>query len=139
MSALPFRLFFREGNGVFYPGYKWAPFTRIIVRGVRHYSKLRRDAAVRVLPAAFAHDPERLSRFQRETKMLASLNHSNIATIHGLDRSMNYLVMELVSAETLAERVKRGGAVPIEQALAICQQIAEAWKPLTRKASFTAT
>jgi Tol biopolymer transport system component len=93
-----------------------------------HDTKLGRDVAIKVLPEAFAHDPERLSRFQREAKMLASLNHPNIATIHGLEQTngTSYLVMELVSGETLAERVKRDGAVPIEEALAICKQIAEA-------------
>jgi serine/threonine protein kinase len=93
-----------------------------------HDTKLGRDVAIKVLPEAFAHDPERLSRFQREAKMLAALNHSNIATIHGLEQSngTSYLVMELVTGETLADRVKREGAVPIEEALAIAKQIAEA-------------
>src|ERR1700730_1513363 len=74
-----------------------------------------------------AHDPERLSRFQREAKMLASLNHPNIATIHGLEQfgDTSYLVMELVSGETLAERVK-AGPLPIDEALKIAVQIAEA-------------
>ena len=77
-----------------------------------HDTKLGRDVAIKVLPEAFAHDPERLSRFQREAKMLASLNHPNIATIYGLEQSngTSYLVMELVSGETLQERVKRDGA-----------------------------
>src|SRR5580658_8939125 len=93
-----------------------------------HDTKLGRDVAIKVLPEAFAHDPERLSRFQREAKMLAALNHPNIATIHGLEQSngTSYLVMELVAGETLAERVKREGALPVEEALAICKQIAEA-------------
>src|SRR5579863_2932152 len=93
-----------------------------------HDTKLGRDVAIKVLPEAFAHDPERLSRFQREAKMLAALNHPNIATIHGLEQSSgtSYLVMELVSGETLQERVKRDGAVPVEEALAIAKQIAEA-------------
>ena len=93
-----------------------------------HDTKLGRDVAIKVLPEAFAHDPEKLARFQREAKMLASLNHPNIATIYGLEQSngTSYLVMELVSGETLAERVKREGEVPIEEALAICKQIAEA-------------
>jgi serine/threonine protein kinase len=93
-----------------------------------HDTKLGRDVAIKVLPEAFAHDAERLSRFEREAKMLASLNHPNIATIHGLEQSngTSYLVMELVSGETLAERVKRDGAVPMEEALAIAKQIAEA-------------
>ena len=93
-----------------------------------HDTKLGRDVAIKVLPEAFAHDAERLSRFQREAKMLAALNHPNIATIHGLEQSggTSYLVMELVSGETLAERVKREGAVPVEESLAIAKQIAEA-------------
>ena len=72
--------------------------------------------------------PKRLSRFQREAKMLAALNHPNIATIYGLEQSngTSYLVMELVSGETLQERVKREGPVPIEESLAIAKQIAEA-------------
>src|ERR1700675_2222957 len=93
-----------------------------------HDTKLGRDVAIKVLPEAFAHDPERLSRFQREAKLLASLNHPNIATIHGLEDSngTSYLVMELVPGETLAQRIKRDGAVPVEEALTIGKQIAEA-------------
>jgi len=93
-----------------------------------HDTKLGRDVAIKVLPEAVAHDADRLSRFQREAKMLAALNHPNIATIHGLEQSgsTSYLVMELVSGETLQDRVKREGAVPVEEALAIANQIAEA-------------
>ena len=93
-----------------------------------HDTKLGRDVAIKVLPEAVAHDAERLARFQREAKMLASLNHPNIATIHGLEQSGNthYLVMELVPGDTLQQRVKRDGPVPIEEALAIAKQIAEA-------------
>ena len=93
-----------------------------------HDTKLGRDVAIKVLPEAFAHDPERLSRFQREAKMLAALNHPNIATIHGLEQSngTSYLVMELVSGENLADRIKREGAVPVEESLTIAKQIAEA-------------
>src|SRR6202163_4838010 len=93
-----------------------------------HDTKLGRDVAIKVLPEAFAHDPQRLSRFQREAKMLASLNHPNIAAIYGLeeDAGRSYLVMELVPGKTLAEHVKRDGPVPIEEALAIFKQIAEA-------------
>src|ERR1700687_4674786 len=100
-----------------------------------HDTKLGRDVAIKVLPEAFAHDADRLSRFQREAKMLAALNHPNIATIHGLEQSggTSYLVMELVPGETLAERIKRGGAVPIEEALAIAKQIAEALKAAHEK------
>ena len=93
-----------------------------------HDTRLGRDVTIKVLPEAFAQDPERLARFQREAKMLAALNHPNIATIYGLEQSgaTNYLVMELVSGENLAERIKREGAFPIEEALAIARQIAEA-------------
>ena len=93
-----------------------------------HDTKLGRDVAIKVLPEAFAHDAERLSRFQREAKMLAALNHPNIATIYGLEQSddTHFLIMELVAGETLAERIKREEKVPVEEALAIAQQIAEA-------------
>ena len=93
-----------------------------------HDTKLGRDVAIKVLPEAFAHDADRLSRFQREAKMLASLNHPNIATIYGLEQSggTSYLVMELVPGETLQERVKREGPVPVEETLVIAKQIAEA-------------
>jgi Tol biopolymer transport system component len=92
-----------------------------------HDTKLGRDVAIKVLPANFVNDPERLSRFQREARMLAQLNHTNIATIYGLEQSggTSYLVMELVSGATLAERVK-AGPLPIEEALKIAIQIAEA-------------
>src|ERR1700722_13377022 len=80
-----------------------------------HDTKLGRDVAIKVLPDAFAHDPERLSRFQREAKMLAALNHPNIATIYGLEQSggTSYLVMELVAGETLQELVTRDGPVAV--------------------------
>src|SRR5216684_4448439 len=93
-----------------------------------HDTKLGRDVAIKVLPEAFAHDPQRLARFQREAKLLASLNHPNIATIHGLEESngTQYLVMELVPGETLRERIAREGALPVEEALGIARQIAEA-------------
>src|SRR6202163_4584347 len=93
-----------------------------------HDTKLGRDVAIKVLPEAFARDPEKLSRFQREAKLLASLNHPNIATIHGLEDSngTSYLVMELVPGEDLAERARRDGAGPAEEASVIAKQIAEA-------------
>jgi len=93
-----------------------------------HDTKLGRDVAIKVLPEEFAHDPERLSRFQREAKMLAALNHPNIAHIYGLEESAGavYLVMELVPGDTLADRIKRDGAIPVDEALAIAKQIAEA-------------
>src|SRR5579863_9612411 len=90
-------------------------------------TQLGRDVAIKVLPANFVNDPERLSRFQREARMLAALNHPNIATIYGLEQTSGVacLVMELVPGETLAERVK-AGPVPVEDALKIAAQIAEA-------------
>src|ERR1700728_1234006 len=91
-------------------------------------TKLGREVAIKVLPAEFAHDPERLSRFQREAKILASLNHPNIAAIYGLEENAgtSYLVMELVPGETLAERIKRGGAIPEDETLTIARQMAQA-------------
>jgi serine/threonine-protein kinase len=92
-----------------------------------HDTMLGREVAIKVLPANFVNDPERLSRFQREARMLAALNHANIATIYGLEQSggVTCLVMELVPGETLAERVK-AGPLPMEEALKIAEQIAEA-------------
>ena len=90
-------------------------------------TKLHRDVAIKVLPEVFASDPERMLRFSREAQVLASLNHPNIAAIHGLEESegRRALVMELVEGETLAERLVRG-PVPPEEALGIARQIAEA-------------
>ena len=90
-------------------------------------SKLGRDVAIKVLPDEFAQDEERLRRFQREAKVLASLNHPNIAAIYGLEQSgeTHYLVLELVPGETLAERIARG-PIPVEEALGIAIKIAEA-------------
>jgi eukaryotic-like serine/threonine-protein kinase len=90
-------------------------------------TKLGRNVAIKVLPEAFAHDGERLSRFQREARMLAALNHPNIATIFGLEQcgDVHYLVMELVPGQTLAERLTIG-PFGIEEALKIGGQIAEA-------------
>jgi hypothetical protein len=90
-------------------------------------TKLGRDVAVKVLPAGLIHDADRLTRFQREARMLAALNHPNIATIHGLEQSdsMHYLVMELVPGETLALRISKG-AVPVQEALKVACQLTEA-------------
>src|ERR1051325_2862601 len=90
-------------------------------------TKLGRSVAIKFLPEVFSHDTERVARFQREARVLASLNHTNIAAIHGVEEidSRHFLVMELVSGETLADRIKRG-AIPIEEALPIAKQIAEA-------------
>jgi eukaryotic-like serine/threonine-protein kinase len=90
-------------------------------------SKLGRDVALKVLPDAFARDAGRMARFQREAKLLASLNHTNIATIHGLEDSgkTQALVMELVEGPTLADRI-RLGPIPMDEALQIAKQIADA-------------
>jgi serine/threonine protein kinase len=92
-------------------------------------AKLGRDVALKLLPDAFARDAERTARFQREAKVLASLNHTNIALIYGLEDSgaTHALVMELVEGPTLADRIKRG-AIPIDEALPIAKQICEALK-----------
>lgn len=89
-------------------------------------SKLNRDVALKVLPAAFANDAERMARFHREAQVLASLNHPNIAAIYGLEESsgIRALVMELVEGPTLAERIAQG-PIPLEEALTIARQIAE--------------
>jgi Tol biopolymer transport system component len=88
--------------------------------------KLNRQVALKILPDSFAHDRERLSRFDREAKLLASLNHPNIAAIYGLEeaRDKKFLVLELVEGETLAQRIKKG-RLPMVEALELCRQIAE--------------
>ena len=88
---------------------------------------LGRDVAIKILPDAFTADPDRLARFEREARVLAALNHPNIATIHGVEESdgVRGIVMELVEGETLAERIQRG-PLPIAEALNIARQIAEA-------------
>lgn len=89
-------------------------------------SRLDRDVALKLLPEKFARDTERMARFEREAKVLASLNHPNIASIYGLEESngARALVMELVEGVTLAERIKRG-PLPLDEALPIAKQIAE--------------
>ncbi len=88
---------------------------------------LGRDVAIKILPEEFAKDAERVARFQREAKVLASLNHPNIAAIYGLEQSerKNFLVLELVDGETLADRIK-AGPIPVEESLKLALQIAEA-------------
>jgi len=95
-------------------------------------AKLGRDVAIKVLPAALAQDAERLARFEREAKLLASLNHPNIAHVYGFESAaleggsgVHFLAMELVEGEDLAERLKRG-PLPIDEALPIAKQVAEA-------------
>ena len=93
-----------------------------------HDSKLGRDVAIKTLPPEFARDPERLARFRREARALATLNRPNIAAIYGLEESDNVdcLVLELVEGETLAERIQRIGPLPVEKALDYARQVAEA-------------
>jgi serine/threonine protein kinase len=90
-------------------------------------SKLNRDVALKILPARFGNDAARMARFRREAQVLASLNHSNIGSIYGLEESNNLrvLVLELVEGPTVADRITEG-AIPLEQALVIARQIAEA-------------
>ena len=86
-------------------------------------TKLNRDVAIKVLPAAFAQDGERVARFRREAQVLASLNHPNVAAIYGLEESDGVLALalELVEGEDLAERLTRG-AIPVDEAVAIAKQ-----------------
>ncbi len=90
-------------------------------------TRLGRDVAIKVLPESFQQDAERLVRFQREAQLLAALSHANIAAIHGLEESNGavHLVLELVPGETLAQKLSRG-RLPLEEALAICRQVADA-------------
>src|SRR6266852_1943016 len=89
--------------------------------------RLARDVALKVLPEAFAADTERMARFEREAKVLASLNHPNVAAIYGFEESnsVRALVLELVEGPTLAERIAQG-PLPIEEALPIAKQICDA-------------
>ena len=90
-------------------------------------TKLDRDVALKVLPQAFTDDPDRLARFEREAKVLASLNHPNIGHIYGLEEAegQKALVLELVEGPTLADRIAQG-PIPVAEALPIAKQIAEA-------------
>ena len=104
---------------------------------------LGRQVAIKILPDAFASDPERLARFEREAKTLASLNHPHIAQIYGLDRqdgregqegtarpATSFIVMELVEGEDLSQRIEglkaKGSGLPIDEALPIAKQTADA-------------
>jgi serine/threonine protein kinase len=90
-------------------------------------SRLKRDVAIKVLPQAFARDPERLARFEREAEVLATLNHPNIAAVYGFEESLdaNGIVLELVEGPTLADRIAKG-PIPIDEALPIARQIVDA-------------
>jgi DNA-binding winged helix-turn-helix (wHTH) protein len=89
--------------------------------------KLNRNVALKVLPEEFARDADRMTRFEREAQVLASLNHPNIAAIYGVEEAsgIRALVMELVEGPTLADRIDRG-AIPIDEALGLARQIADA-------------
>jgi serine/threonine protein kinase len=89
-------------------------------------TNLNRQVAIKVPPDIFSGDPERMARFEREAKLLASLNHPNIATIYGLEEAegKRFLAMELVEGETLAQQIERG-PLPIDEGLEVCRQIAE--------------
>jgi serine/threonine protein kinase len=91
-----------------------------------HDTSLDRTVALKFLPEVFSGDLERLARFEREAKLLASLNHPNIATIYGLEQEggKRFLAMELVEGETLAQQIERG-PLPAEEAIEVCRQIAE--------------
>ena len=90
-------------------------------------TQLHRDVALKILPDAFADDPDRLARFQLEAQVLASLNHPGIASIYGIEEAegTRALVLELVDGPTLADRIAKG-PVPLDEALPIAKQIAEA-------------
>src|SRR5262245_28321272 len=90
-------------------------------------TRLRRDVAIKVLPPSVANDPDRLARFEREARVLASLNHTNIAAIYGVEDSTEVrgLVLELVDGPTLADRIF-SGPIPVPDAIAIARQIADA-------------
>ena len=91
-----------------------------------HDTSLDRKVALKFLPDLFSGDPERLARFEREAKLLASLNHPNIATIYGLEQAdgKRFLAMELVEGQTLAQQIERG-PMPVDESLEVCRQIAE--------------
>ncbi len=103
-------------------------------------TNLKRAVAIKVLPEGFASDAERLARFQREAEVLASLNHPDIAAIHGLERAnaTTALVIELVEGPTLADRIAQG-RVPLDEALPIAKQIAEALEAAHEQGIFIVT
>src|SRR5947208_16196310 len=97
-------------------------------------TRLDREVAIKILPAAFAADAERVARFQREAEVLASLNHQNIGGIYGVEdiatsessgRGLRALVLELIEGPTLADRIAQG-PIPLDEAMPIARQIAEA-------------
>ena len=103
-------------------------------------TRLQRDVAVKVLPAAFAESPERLQRFEQEARATATLNHPNVMQVFdvGVDSGVPYVVLELLEGETLAAALSEGALAP-RTATDLAGQIARAWRPPTTRASFTAT
>ena len=91
-----------------------------------HDTKLKRDVAVKILPSEMSGDPERVARFEREARLLATLQHPNIASVYEFeeDSGLRFLVMELVGGEDLAERLKRG-RLAVDETIAIARQVAE--------------
>jgi eukaryotic-like serine/threonine-protein kinase len=102
--------------------------------------KLKRDVAIKILPDEFSRDADRVSRFQREAEVLASLNHPRIAAIYDLQEAhgSRYLVLELVEGETLAERIARG-PILVEEAMGIAKSICEALEGAHEKGIIIAT
>ena len=102
--------------------------------------RLDRDVAIKVLPEHLAADADRLGRFQREAKVLASLNHTSIAAIYGSEEfgGKQYLVLEYVKGSSLDAHLERG-PLPLDEAMLVARQIAEALEAATRMASFTVT
>lgn len=103
-------------------------------------TKLGRDVAIKVLPGTFAQDPERLTRFEREARLLASLNHSSIAHVYGFEDAaldegvkVHFLAMEMVEGRDLVERL-RSGAIPFDEAMGIETQIADGLEDLPQSA-----
>ena len=117
------------------PGTRLGPYEMTAQIGVggmgevyrAHDTKLGRDVAIKILPSHFTSDPDRLARFEREARVLASLNHPHIGAIYGLEDAdgVRALVLELVQGETLADRIARG-PIPLNDALTIARQIVDA-------------
>ena len=100
-------------------------------------TKLGREVAIKVLPEEFSQDKDRVARFEREARLLASLNHPFVATLYGFEESdgQKFLVMELVEGETLAERIA-AGPIPMEEACRCSSRLRKGWEPRTRGGLF---
>jgi serine/threonine-protein kinase len=101
-----------------------------------HDTALGRDVAIKIIPRHFTADPGRLVRFEREARLLAALNHPNIGAIYGLEDAdgVRALVLELVDGETLEQKIRHGSGLPVDEALAIARQIAQALDAAHEKA-----